>query len=343
MKLRTLLILANSLSLLIIFVFLFIAYVQMFIRSEIIFLLIGITLLAGLLSFGVHWLITSPLLKSVRQMTTEAERIAGGDFNVKITETGPDEIKKLAQNFNHMSAQINEMFAELKKSEQFKSELITNVSHDLRTPISSIHSFVAALNEEIIEDKPVRKRYYETILSETEKLNNLIEEVLHLSQLENQKIPFDPVPTSMDQLLVETLQQFERVVDDKQIILRVDYDDHIPPAPLMPSLIKRVMTNLIQNAISFSTNHQTISVVTKQRKDRIYFSVTDEGKGVPLEEQSNIFQRFYRLEKSRNKTYGGSGLGLSISKEIIELHHGEIGLISDGEQGSTFWFEIPFG
>ncbi|MEW9503036.1 sensor histidine kinase [Jeotgalibacillus marinus] len=341
MKLRTLLILANASSFLLLFVFLIVAYIRMFLSHEIILLLTSITLVAGILSFAVHWFIMSPLLKAVKQMTLEAERMAQGDFDIKVTEAGPVEIKKLAKNFNHMSEQISDMFQELKQSERFKSELIANVSHDLRTPISSIHSFAAALNDNIIDDAPTKQRYYDTILAETEKLSFLIEEVLHLSQLENKKILYKPTSTAVDQLVVETLQQFERKLEERAINIEVAFDENITTVSLMPLQIKRVMTNFIQNALSFSEKQTTIQVEIKRKANRFYFAVRDEGKGIPLAEQEFIFQRFYRVEKSRSKQHGGSGLGLSISKEIIELHHGTIGVKSDGESGSTFWFEIP--
>ena len=341
MKIRTLLILANTISLVLILVFLTISYIQMFISTDIIILLSLITLGAGLLSFAVNLLITSPLLKSVKQMSREAGKMAKGDFDVKVTESGPQEIKELAANFNHMSSRLDQMFGELKESEQFKSELIANVSHDLRTPLSSIHSFVAALNDDIIEDPETRKRYYETILSETEKLSLLIEEVLEFSQLENRKLSWKPYPTPIDQLLIDTIQQFERKIQEKDIEVKVEYDDRLPFVSLMPVQIKRVMTNLIQNALSFSPSYTSMEIRVVKKGEQIEFSVKDHGKGVPFEEQASIFERFYRVEKSRNKSGGGSGLGLSISKEIIELHGGEIGVESDGQSGSTFWFRLP--
>ncbi|MCA1065055.1 HAMP domain-containing sensor histidine kinase [Rossellomorea sp. AcN35-11] len=341
MKIRTLLILANTISLFLILLFLTISYVQMFISPKIIIVLSVITLAAGVLSFAVNLMISSPLLKSVKQMSKEAERMANGDFDVKVTEAGPQEMKELAANFNHMSTRIEEMFVELRESEKFKSELIANVSHDLRTPLSSIYSFVEALNDDIIEDPEERKRYYETILSETNKLKLLIEEVMELSQLENRKLPWNPQPTPMDQLLVETIQQFERALQEKQVEVNVEYDDRLPLISLMPVQIKRVMTNLIQNALCFSPDQTSLELKVSMSAGMMRFSVTDEGKGVPFEEQASIFQRFYRVEKSRNKASGGSGLGLSISKEIVEFHGGEIGVESDGRSGSTFWFQLP--
>ncbi|APH05769.1 sensor histidine kinase [Bacillus weihaiensis] len=341
MKIRTLLLLANIISLLVILVFLSFAYAKMFFSNEVILILTIITLLAGILSIGVNLFITSPLLKSVKQMTREARKMANGDFNSKVIEEGPAEMKELAVNFNHMSEKIEFMFEELKKSERFKSELIANVSHDLRTPLSAIHSFVAALNDDIIEDEKTRKHYYRTILTETNRLSSLIEEVLELSELETNKIPYSPVPSSIDRMIIETLQQFERKLEGKGINITVSLEEDMPAIPLMPLHIKRVMTNFLQNAIHFSSLKSYITIRSWIEDDQFNFSIEDEGPGVPKEEQHEIFQRFYRVEKSRNKKMGGSGLGLAICKEIIELHDGKIGVQSDGVKGSIFWFILP--
>jgi two-component system sensor histidine kinase SaeS len=341
MKTRTLLLSANITSVFVILIFLVISYVRMFLADDAIILLTLITMGAGFLSIIINLLIISPLLKSVKQMADEAKRMASGDFNITVTSAGPQEFKELAQNFNYMSTKIHEMFEELKQSERFKSELVANVSHDLRTPLSSIHSFAAALNDGIIEEDETRKRYYETILAETEKLKFLIEDVLELSHLEHKNILFTPVPTPIDRLVIDTIQPFERDFQENSIAVELNYDDNLSTVPLMPQQIKRVMMNFIQNALSFSPANTKIQIEVKQEKKSLYFSVTDEGIGVPLEEQTSIFQRFYRVEKSRHKSKGGSGLGLAICQEIIELHNGQIGVKSDGIKGSTFWFRLP--
>ncbi|MGA9287242.1 MAG: HAMP domain-containing sensor histidine kinase [Anaerobacillus sp.] len=341
MKLRTMLMLANGVSIAIILSFLIISYVRMVLSPELILTLTLITIGAGSLSMIAHFVFTSQILKSVNQMTVDTSRIAEGKFDVKVTEQGPKEIQELAQHFNLMSEKLSLMFSEVKRSERYKTELIANVSHDLRTPVSAIRSFAEALQDGVVTDEKTQHQYLETIERETERLSHLIEELLNLSQLESGTSLYEPQLVHPDVVLVETLQQFERKLHERQIELAVHIDDELDAIPMMPEHIKRVLTNLIQNAIAFSYDHSTIHITLKKVEMTAIFFIRDEGDGIPLEEQERIFDRFYRVEKSRNTKYGGSGLGLAISRQLIELHGGKIGVDSNVGEGSEFWFMLP--
>lgn len=341
MKLRTMLMLANGISIAIILVFLIISYVRMVLSPEVILTLTVITVGAGSLSMLAHFFFTSQILKSVNQMTEETSRIADGNFDVTIREKGPQEIQELAQHFNSMSEKLNRMFSELKRSEEYKTELIANVSHDLRTPVSSIRSFAEALQDGVVTDEKTQRRYLETIERETERLSHLIEELLTLSQLESGTSVYDPEWVHPDVILVETLQQFDRRIQERDIELSVHIDDKLGVIPMMPDQIKRVLTNLIQNAIVFSPDHSTITISLKKRETEAVFFIKDQGSGIPEAEVDRIFDRFYRVEKSRNTKFGGSGLGLAISRQLIELHGGKLGVESSVGEGSEFWFMLP--
>lgn len=341
MKLRTMLMLANGISIAFILVFLIISYVRMVLSPELILTLTFITIGAGSLSMLAHFIFTSQILKSVNQMTEDTSRIAEGKFDVKVAEQGPTEIQELAQHFNVMSEKLNLMFSEVKLSEQYKTELIANVSHDLRTPVSSIRSFAEALQDGVVTDEKTKRQYLDTIERETERLSHLIEELLNLSQLESGNLPYEPMFVHPDVVLVETLQQFERKLQEREIELAIEIDEELGVIPMMPDHIKRVLTNLIQNAIAFSDDHSTIHITLKKVETAALFFIRDEGNGIPKEEQERIFDRFYRVEKSRNTRYGGSGLGLAISRQLIELHGGKIGVESNVGHGSEFWFMLP--
>ncbi|WP_394171932.1 sensor histidine kinase [Guptibacillus hwajinpoensis] len=337
MNLRTMLMLANALSIVLILVFLIISYARMLLSPELILTLTLITIGAGSLSMIVHFVFTSKILISVNQMTVDTSRIAEGKFDVKVAEEGPTEIRELAQHFNAMSEKLNLMFREVKRSEQYKTEL----SHDLRTPVSSIRSFAEALQDGVITDEETQQKYLQTIEQETERLSHLIEELLNLSQLESGTSPYEPSLVHPDVVLVETLQQFERKLQERQLEFEVQVDDKIEVIPMMPDSIKRVLTNLIQNAIAYSNDQSTIHISLKKVDGVALFLIRDEGSGIPTESLDRIFDRFYRVEKSRNSKHGGSGLGLAISRQLIELHGGEIGVKSTIGVGSEFYFTLP--
>ncbi|OEH92867.1 hypothetical protein BFG57_01875 [Bacillus solimangrovi] len=341
MKLRTILITSNILSISIIIIFLVISYVNMSIPNDTIILLSIITVIAGVVSLVSHMVLTQPLLNGVKQLTRESKRIANGQFDVTVSQTGPKEFRELATDFNDMSKKLNESFIKLKKSEEFKRELIANISHDLKTPISSIQSFVEALQDDIIESKETRQTYLKTIRNETERLSLLITELLEFSKLEDDNIPFQPVQTHVDQVIIETLENFELKLHEKAINLHVQIDDSLPSIKMVSNEIKRVLTNLIDNAVRYSPENSMITVEVEKDEMKVTFKITDEGPGIEEQYLEDVFERFFRVEKSRNKKYGGAGLGLAISKEIIERHGGQIGVTVEDDSGCTFWFTLP--
>ncbi|WP_226681556.1 sensor histidine kinase [Sutcliffiella horikoshii] len=342
MKLKTLLAVTNGLSILLFLLFLVISYVQMFLSKEVVLLLTVITLVAGAISFLAFYVLINPLLKVVDQVSKEAQSMANGNLEVKMKEAGPKEIKQVAKNFNEMAIQIKEKIEDIERSEQFKSELIANVSHDLRTPIASIRSFTEALEDNILQDEETKKRYLSIIKQETLRLGDLIEELLYFSKLEQRSIPYTPVLTPVDDLLLQSLGPFESMLSERGIEVKVEMNEEISSVLVMPEKIIRVLNNLFKNAITYSPSNATIFIKVTNEQNSLRFQITDEGPGIEQEEQERIFERFYRTEKSRNKAYGGSGLGLAIAKELIEWHGGTLGVVSKWGKGSTFWFTIPY-
>ncbi|KGP72390.1 sensor histidine kinase [Pontibacillus yanchengensis] len=342
MKLRTILIASNLLSISIIMVFLIISYLRMYLPTEVVILLTCITLLAGVVSVFSHMIVTHPLLKGVRQLSDKSKQVAEGQFDVKLKEEGPKELKELASRFNDMSTNLDEMFRKVRESEAFKQEMIANISHDLKTPIASIHSYVEALQDDIIQDEETKEAYLKTIKSETNRLSLLIQELLDLSQYEKKDIPYESETVHIDQLVLETLQEFELLMQERDIEPNVSIAEEIRPITGSPNQLKRVLSNLIDNAIRYSEQGGNMDINIEQNDVQTTFNIKDTGPGIEEEHHQDIFERFYRVEKSRNKYYGGSGLGLAICKEIVEHHQGHIGVESEPGKGTTIWFTIPF-
>ncbi|MFZ3588506.1 sensor histidine kinase [Bacillus sp. DJP31] len=337
MKVRTILLSANLLSNVIMIIFLVIAYFRMFLPEDMIILLTAITIAGALLSFVAHFILTSPILKSIQSIAKESKRVADGDFNGTVPKIGPLEMQELAESFNNMSANLSSMFTKLKQSEESRKQLIANVSHDLRTPLSSIQSYVEALQDGIIEDESTKEKYLKTIQLETERLGTLIEDLFQLSQLEAGKMQFLPKAYHVDQLLLECIQPLEIKLKQNQVSISVKISPEISSVLIVPDQMRRVIFNLLQNAIYYSHPDSTIKIEAQNvDTDYVFISVEDEGIGIEEDELDKVFERFYRVEKSRNKTLGGSGLGLAIAKEIVELHGGKIKVESTFGQGSKF-------
>lgn len=341
MKLRTILMISNLLSISIIIIFLLVSYVHMFLSTDVILLLSLITLGAGLVSILSHFIVTHPLLKGVKELSETSQRLAEGEFRTHIEEKGPKEFKELAASYNRMADDLEQMFRQVKESEAFKQDLIDNMSHDLKTPIASINSYVEALQDDIIEDKDTRKAYLATIHSETQRVSLLIQELLELSQLERKEGVFKPEQIHLDRIVVETLQEFDMLLREKSLEFEVDMKGELQPILAMPNQLKRVLSNLVENAIRYTQDGDRILLEVSQNQKETCFRLEDTGPGIHEADQDKIFERFYRVEKSRNKSYGGSGLGLAICKEIVEHHGGEIGVTSSLDKGAVFWFTLP--
>ncbi|WP_433583589.1 sensor histidine kinase [Paenibacillus polymyxa] len=341
MKLRTYLVLSSLTGIGVLLICLFISYSKMLLTIEQLYWLSAITAGVGLLSFILQYLLTKPLEKSIARITQQTIRIAEGDFHTEVPLIGTQEFKLLAQQFNEMSSKLKESFDHLHHSETARRELIANVSHDLRTPLASIQSFVEALEDDVIQDKETFQRYLNTIRLETKRLGGLIQDLFELSSLEAQGEVFDPQPCHVDELLLSTLESFSFHLAEKTLNVEIDLPDKLPAAVMMPAQMKRVLSNLLQNAIQYSPVDGKIILAAEEKGPFIQISVTDEGEGIEAEETSRIFERFYRIDKSRSKSNGGAGLGLAIAQSIVELHGGEIGVQSTKGEGSCFWFTLP--
>ncbi len=341
MKLRTYLLLSSLTGIGVLLVCLFVSYSKMLLSIEQFYWLSGVTAGVGFLSFILQHLLTKPLEKSIERITRQTVRIAEGDFHTEVPLIGPQEFKLLAQQFNGMSGKLKESFDHLHHSESARRELIANVSHDLRTPLASIQSFVEALEDDVIKDEEAFQRYLNTIRLETKRLGGLIQDLFELSSLEANGEIFEPVPSHTDELLLSTLESFSFHLAEKKLQVEIELPDKLPAALMMPAQMKRVLSNLLQNAIQYSPVEGKIILAAVHEGQFLRISVTDEGQGIEASETSRIFERFYRVDKSRSKNNGGAGLGLAIAQSIVELHGGKIGVHSTKGAGSCFWFTLP--
>ena len=230
----------------------------------------------------------------------------------------------------------------IKQLEEMRKDFVANVSHELRTPITSILGFVETLKEGALQDPEQAVRFLSIIESQTLRLHALIEDLLSLSRLEQAETKIRKEWVSLHEIFSEVQTLAGMRAEEKRIVLRFNILPGTPEAVYgNPLLIVQALVNLVDNAIKYSDPESEV-VVTAQSLDReLCFSVKDTGPGIPQEEQSRIFERFYRIDKTRSRSLGGTGLGLAIVKHIALAHGGKVTLQSTPGEGSTFTLYIP--
>ena len=229
---------------------------------------------------------------------------------------------------------------EIRALEKMRSDFVANVSHELKTPLTSIKGFVETLLEGALDDKENNRNFLKIIQEHTERLNSLVEDLLSLSHLESKEITLVKSSFDLSQQLQKVLMGFDAQAKKMNIDIKNDM-----PAGLTVSAdknrIEQVFTNLIDNAVKFNNKNGTIRIYSEEESGKIKVFVEDSGMGIPPKDIPRIFERFYRVDKARSRELGGTGLGLSIVKHIIELHNGSIGVESTECFGSKFWFMLP--
>ncbi|MEN3185140.1 MAG: ATP-binding protein [Atribacterota bacterium] len=230
---------------------------------------------------------------------------------------------------------------ELRKVDRLRREFIANVSHELRTPLTSIQGFLEAAIDQVISLEEFKEKYLPLIHSETLRLSRLIHDLLDLSLMESGKIQWKMGGVLVCQVVHRVIAKLSPLSSTRQVVIREELEDNLPPVLGNEDRLEQVFTNLLHNAILFSSPGSSITVSGRIQERNLLFFVRDHGSGIPPQDLPYIFERFYRVEKSRSRESGGTGLGLAITKQIIEHHGGKIWVESVLNQGTTFFFTLP--
>src|SRR5215831_16431475 len=260
------------------------------------------------------------------------ERIAKGDFSTRVTDPeARGSVGALAQTVNQMAVQLDQI-------EKMRQEFISNVSHEIQSPLTSIRGFACALRENHLDDEE-RRHYLEIIEAEGTRLSKLAANLLKLAALDSDQARFEPKPYRLDAQIRSLVLASEPQWAAKQIEMEVSLDEATIAAD--EDLLSQIWINLIHNSIKFTPEGGRVRVTLQGRDDRFEVRITDTGIGIAPEDQPHIFERFYKADKSRNRGEGGSGLGLAIVKKTVEMHGGTIAVESQTGAGSTFFVKIP--
>ncbi len=273
--------------------------------------------------------------RELDQVKRGAERLARGELDSPIEVPASDEIGSVARSLNQMAEQ-------LRRLEAIRREFVSNVSHELKTPLTAIKGFVETLLDGAIEDREQAREFLTIISRHVERMIGIIVDLLTLSQLEErpdgEQIPFEEQP--LRDVIACAAQLCEHSAREKAIVLTVQCQENIR-CRINASLLEQALINLVENAIKYSDSAAGVDLVVEDADDMTVIHVRDYGQGIPPEHLDRIFNRFYRVDKARTRKLGGTGLGLSIVKHIAQAHGGWAKVASEVGKGSTFSIYLP--
>ena len=308
------------------------------------YFVVGIIISIILLIFLVYYfsrVISRQILIPLEELNEATKNIAEGNLDYEIDYCGDNELGRFCEAFETMRLKLKDSLEKQATYENNRKELIASISHDLKTPITSIQGYVEGLIDGVYKDEETYNKYLRIIKDKSIRLNHLIDDLFYFSKLELDKLEVNKKEYSSKKVFEDILTSYK--LEFEQIKQKLIIEKPIPDVKISIDKyrIDQVFDNIIKNAREFMTDDGTVKVSFDVNNKYLIVSITDKGVGIKEEDQKNIFEKFYRGEKSRNRQFGGTGLGLAICKEIIDSHNGEIGVESKPNKGSTFYFKLP--
>lgn len=296
--------------------------------------LIYVSIIVLILSFIIAYFISKKISKPIISINTKAKQMSKGDYQITFPNNqGIKEIDELAHT-------LNQAKEELAKTDELRRDLMANVSHDLKTPLTMIKAYAEMVRDLTYNNKEKREQNLNTIINETDRLNNLVNDILELSKLQSHILNLNYETFDIITLIQNILTHYEILIEQEnsKIIF-----NHTHPVQITADKkkIEQVIYNLINNAIEHTEKENIIQIAITEKKDKIKISITNTGTFIKKEEQLHIWDKYYHTSKKHKRNTCGTGLGLSIVKNILEAHQFSYGVSSTKQTGTTFYFEIP--
>lgn len=292
-------------------------------------------LAAALAAIGVGFFFSRHIVAPLRAMAQASQRISDGNYEERVQVVGGDELAQLATRFNQMAEK-------LEQTEAMRRRLIGDVSHELRTPLTAIKGSMEGLIDGVL---PATSETYGQIFKEADRLARLVDDLQEISRVEAHAYQLDLRPLDVASLVRTVAKRLGAPFEEKRVALTLDLPAGLPQILADEDRLIQVLTNLTANALQYTPSDGKVTVSAHRAGDFVRFSLQDTGIGIPHEHLEHIFDRFYRVDKSRSRQAGGgSGIGLTIARHLVEAHGGRIWVESAGAgQGSVFQFTIPVG
>lgn len=304
-------------------------------------------LIALLIVAFVSYFISQSITKPIKDITESTKEIIKGNFTYPARVNSSDEIGQLAETFNNMRLALDKSLKDLEYEknkmaamEKMQREFVANASHELRTPLTSVRGYIEALLDGVVNSKEQENKYLRIMLKETLRLHRLVHSLLDLSRIESGQIKINMKKLNLAEVIDRIVMKFESLADDGSLHIKVEMDEDLPPVNGDEDLIEQVLINYMTNAIRFTPEGGEITLKAYQNEKEVTVSIIDTGIGITPEELANIWKRFYKIDQARSLSKEGSGLGLSIVKEIMNRLGGKAWAESTPNQGSSFSFSL---
>ncbi len=289
---------------------------------------------AVLASFFISRQVVTPTLR----MMNLSHRIAEGEYEERLSLPGGEQAGQIDE-LGQLALSFNQMADKLEKTETMRRELIGDVTHELRTPLTAVKGYLEGLMDGVL---PAEPKTFQQIHSEIDRLQSLVNDLQELSRVEAGAFQLRLMPVSPASLIERIQSTLGRQFEDKNIQLEISVESNLPEILVDKDRIIQVLTNLVGNALQYTPSGGKVTLLVRRERSEMLFSVKDNGIGISVEQIPFIFNRFYRTDKSRTRASGGSGIGLTIAKALVQAHQGKIWAESSGEgKGSIFSFLIP--
>lgn len=306
------------------------------------FLAIAMIVILILTSAIITMWVNNDIYRPIKELSYAMQRIAGGDFDYRLSGAGESEIGQLYGNYEQMRLQLKENAEEKLENEKKSKELVSNISHDLKTPITSIKGYVEGIMDGVADTPEKMDKYIKTIYNKANDMDVLINELTTYSGIDSNKIPYHFHILNISDYFSDCIEEVGLDLEQKNIHL--NYTNLVSADTCIvadPEQLKKVINNIISNSVKYmGHDNGEIDIRILDETESVKIEIEDNGKGIAAKDIGNIFERFYRTDSSRNSLQGGSGIGLSIVKKIIEDHGGYVWATSREGEGTCMHFVI---
>lgn len=289
------------------------------------------SLIAVAIALLLTFFLSRRILAPVKALSSAAREFGRGNFSRRVEYADKGEVGELARSFNSMAEN-------LENTERLRRNMVADVAHELRTPLSNLRGYLEAISDGVVQPDETTIR---SLSEEAATLSRLIDDLQELSLADAGELTLITQPEDVARLIRETVTTSQAKATAKGLTFTTDLPEGLPEVNIDLHRIRQVLLNLLENAVAHTREGGRITVSARQRDGQIYISVADTGEGIPPEDLPMIFERFYRVDKSRTRATGGSGLGLTIAKRLVEAHGGTIEVRSQPGRGSVFTFTLP--